>query len=168
MGGDETWSGISAKWKVSIHASAWEATTTPGVVAHVLVSFNPRLRVGGDFDDFVFHGIIEFQSTPPRGRRRATLVERLSGSVVSIHASAWEATALWLTHAAAQHQFQSTPPRGRRRFRIFNTRDKLCFNPRLRVGGERKMPDSIPLLCSVSIHASAWEATPRSVFVFSL
>ena len=56
--------------QVSIHASAWEATTFSTSALEILRGFNPRLRVGGDWRRWCLH--------PSQG--------------VSIHASAWEAT----------------------------------------------------------------------------
>jgi len=55
----------------------------------------------------------KFQSTPPRGRR-----QRHVGRNVRIG------------------RFQSTPPRGRRPQDQVRTDGPLCFNPRLRAGGD--------------------------------
>ena len=78
---------------VSIHASAWEATKMHENACARCWRFNPRLRVGGDALGFAgFYGIGRFQSTPPRGRRRKESVEADKAVIVSIHASAWEAT----------------------------------------------------------------------------
>jgi len=58
-------------------------------------------------------------------------------------------------------QFQSAPPRGRRRGKRRGNPPRPCFNPRLRVGGDPHAPSGRPP-ASVSIRASAWEATtPR-------
>ncbi len=120
-----------------------------------------------------------FQSTPPRRRRRAgdcTGRRRRPGfnprlraggdgpehddkhqDGVSIHASAQEATismALTVTVSA----FQSTPPRRRRRWGRARPPGALCFNPRLRAGGDKRVHERIDGL-RVSIHASAQEAT---------
>ncbi len=99
--------------------------------------FNPRLRAGGDVlanpDDPV---ALEFQSTPPRGRRRPRRAKRDEVRRVSIHASAREAT----------------------RTREAASSSTACFNPRLRAGGDlRRHPG--PRGDRVSIHASAREAT---------
>ncbi len=108
-------------------------------------SFNPRLRAGGDkIEAARADGEKAFQSTPPRGRRRPVLRRRIADVIVSIHASAREATVLGLCWSSAillgLSWFQSTPPRGRR------LADQV-------VPGLRE---------HVSIHASAREATPRS------
>ena len=132
-------------------------------------SFNPRLRTGGDPNTVIYcwpeHG---FQSTPPHGRRRASLQSLRAECQVSIHASAREATrerprvlSIWLP-------FQSTPPHGRRRYPTRKIRRRrwvsihasareatlkrgpekcpVCgFNPRLRTGG-----DAIPWICGAN------------------
>ena len=56
--------------------------------------FNPRLREGGDAMSVV-NQIRQtgFQSTPPRGRRRYSLKDAVNDFLISIHASAREATA---------------------------------------------------------------------------
>jgi len=98
-----------------------------------------------------------FQSTPPRRRRLEGDAGRQSVRVVSIHASAQEATTRVQTvvadravsiHASAQEatrvvttprvdpEFQSTPPRRRRRCRAVRSGSTRCFNPRLRAGGD--------------------------------
>ncbi len=130
--------------RVSIHAPAWGATlyvassswravfqSTPprgGRLASrlsfaMLISFNPRPRVGGDP-----------AGGPGSGR----------GSV-SIHAPAWGATPS-SDSTRAEYEFQSTPPRGGRP----NTWIKLCskysFNPRPRVGGDIGMKSECRML----------------------
>ena len=76
--------------------------------------FNPRLRAGGDRIQMEqSFGPTEFQSTPPRGRRRG------SGEIDE-----------------SSDKFQSTPPRGRRRISEGELIIRLCFNPRLRAGGD--------------------------------
>jgi len=77
--------------------------------------FNPRLRVGGDLQ-------------APAGH-----VDRMA---VSIRASAWEATRLY-PGIRRSGRFQSAPPRGRRQRRAGLPAAARCFNPRLRVGGDR-------------------------------
>jgi len=61
-------------------------------------SFNPRARVGRDFQIFHYYKWhLRFQSTRPRGARRQNLCRRSCHSGVSIHAPAWGATMLlWL------------------------------------------------------------------------
>ena len=55
--------------------------------------FNPRLREGGDALFLSFQILLQtFQSTPPRGRRRRLWLTSFCLHLVSIHASAREAT----------------------------------------------------------------------------
>ena len=122
---------------VSTHASAREATRSPGPSHKRPRSFNPRLRAGGDrgkwrpctpfwcFNPRLRAGgdvdasqdgnaLTVFQPTPPRGRRLLTEEQRALLLAVSTHASAREATG------------GSCRVRARR----------SCFNPRLRAGGD--------------------------------
>ena len=100
--------------------------------------FNPRLRTGGDVPWLTARpALSKFQSTPPHGRRRLASSLHDPHRVVSIHASAREATPQHRLpavegdvsiHASAREatftprarqrrrrKFQSTPPHGRRR-----------------------------------------------------
>ena len=79
-------------------------------------SFNSRLRVGGDLYLFPFFGIRKvsihasaWEATPEQKHFLATMR-------VSIHASAWEAT-YSDKDLAVFDVFQFTPPRGRRHVR---------------------------------------------------
>ena len=86
--------------------------------------FNPRLRMGGDAPRSP-HRPYEgnsrsFQSTPPHGRRRS------SGRYRTIR--------------RRRPSFQSTPPHGRRptcRAAVSGRLSRACFNPRLRMGGDK-------------------------------
>ena len=147
---------------ISIHASAKEATIVADNPLLSHFDFNPRLREGGDpltvnlissnlisihasakeatdwFSNLLTHG--KFQSTPPRRRRQS-----------------------WTKNHITATQFQSTPPRRRRRrgLKRSNLLDKISihasakeatqyrqsrrnytddFNPRLREGGDCKLP----------------------------
>ena len=118
---------------------------------------------------------MKFQSTPPHGRRPASLGDALSRAVVSIHASAREATisraaALWTRtgfnprlrtggdfsgplNASQCMEFQSTPPHGRRQAARHKFRQRRgSFNPRLRTGGDASR---------VSLARSASSFNPR-------
>ena len=56
---------------ISIHASAKEATSKSKTFIKSISYFNPRLREGGD--SLQFAAVLQqdqFQSTPPRRRRR--------------------------------------------------------------------------------------------------
>ena len=102
--------------RVSIHAPAWGATAAAHARRHALCGFNPRTRVGCDprpvcqrsrprpgFNPRTRVGcdletgireIInnQFQSTHPRGVRRAAVQLPTHTTPVSIHAPAWGAT----------------------------------------------------------------------------
>ena len=121
---------------ISIHASAKEATCKDikaGLISHISIHASAK------------------EATRPR-----IGFEKLSA--ISIHASAKEATrGGWLHNL--QCRFQSTPPRRRRR-----TVDIVVdivdnhFNPRLREGGDFSSLSSVDGE-TISIHASAKEAT---------
>ena len=124
--------------RVSIHASAREATIEDWRQSPVVNSFNPRLRTGGDLC---------------RGRGR------IWAAPVSIHASAREAT--WLRHADPPLVGGFNP-----RLRTGGDADydyrgawKAGFNPRLRTGGDFALAEIDVDPWPVSIHASAREAT---------
>ena len=121
--------------------------------------FNPRLREGGDGFYWSKH---------------------CKRCLISIHASAKEATFEHLLYVLDEHIFQSTPPRRRRRLLKTHKDDVIDFNPRLREGGDtvfpltRRLPHyfnprlreggDLPeenkiYIRNISIHASAKEAT---------
>ena len=173
---------------VSIHASAWEASSgkratgaarqfqstpprgrrRPGQkTTRALRCFNPRLRVGGDTCDGwsgPYHS--RFQSTPPRGRRRlAGCVDVLAGGFNPRLRVGGDAKLNSVFVVILK--FQSTPPRGRRLLRLFAGSAFLAFQstpPR----GRRPAPENPgPVTTLVSIHASAWEATTGVVLAKS-
>ena len=80
--------------------------------------FNPRLREGGDEDDFDVKSVV---------------------SPISIHASAREATRK-IPKEIVDKIFQSTPPRGRRHGKHPEIPAVDYFNPRLREGGDPLTP----------------------------
>ena len=145
-------------------------------------SFNPRLRVGGDLGglELLVH-VIKFQSTPPRGRRPSRPPDNYKRSDVSIHASAWEATArqalmnmggsdvsihasAWEATASSptggdKHSFQSTPPRGRRQDRRPHGTGDRRVSIHASAWEATFSPALAVMFRQVSIHASAWEAT---------
>ena len=152
---------MAVKYCVSIHASAQEATGPECGSVYLHACFNPRLRAGGDgpatpktrpapgfnprlraggdwLPDLSSLYLPMFQSTPPR-RRRPLRTSRTSGSEVSIHASAQEAT-ICRFHVAADHLVSIHAS-----------------------AQEATWPLSVPgLIRAVSIHASAQEATPAA------
>ena len=157
--GGDSWSCCQIWWTwVSIHASAREATNNVvnGISSWLFQSTPPRGRRHLFQDP---HGSISmFQSTPPRGRRLSSLSALIWSTVVSIHASAREATCQCASrvcignvsiHASAR-EATPLPPEP--------WTVNPCFNPRLREGGDLAYRFN---RCSsrVSIHASAREAT---------
>ena len=119
----------------------------------LIVDFNPRLREGGDnlakqlqVDYVNFEGgddvtalsysDITFQSTPPRRRRPFLQFCFFNCSL-----------------------FQSTPPRRRRLLFHLTYDNSYNFNPRLREGGDWEYVTHSRCSSSISIHASAKEAT---------
>ena len=136
-GGDKMVERTISLHRISIHASAREATALSCRLCRTHRYFNPRLREGGDAR--TIKAILQrlaFQSTPPRGRRPVTVLRMLIRS-----------------------SFQSTPPRGRRRCTKHRVDTNFYFNPRLREGGDQAPYTQTSLLINISIHASAREAT---------
>ena len=106
--------GVIRFW-VSIHASAREATADPPRRSALQPGFNPRLRTGGDTQKSKrAPASCVFQSTPPHGRRHRRRLWTHRLLLVSIHASAREATSSPM-QVSRNWSFQSTPPHGRRR-----------------------------------------------------
>ena len=175
--------------KISIHASAKEATidtdgskryywgfqSTPprrrrrfyrlhtNIFAGIFQSTPPRRRRLES--NHLRNQLKQFQSTPPRRRRPETILQR-PALLISIHASAKEATNSSPSIISTM-SFQSTPPR-RRRLIVGNGTLQFSddFNPRLREGGD-KLADTHVASDIISIHASAKEATYIIIF-FSL
>ena len=152
--------------KISIHASAKEATETACIFTSC------------------FHISIHASA------KEATLITSLFNCIfmISIHASAKEAT-LAPDCPTGEQKFQSTPPRRRRHYTIRVSGANYDFNPRLREGGDaraildaltaqnfnprlREGGDLIPgligqIATGISIHASAKEATISSrIYVY--
>ncbi len=197
---------------VSIHAPAWGATSpVPERSRNGLQGFNPRPRVGGDCRPGApgrhcgrtcfnprprvggdWYAIplkqrpLKFQSTPPRGGRRAYKTVVAGISEVSIHAPAWGATAPRPAGSAADRAVSIHAPAwgatGRRSDRapwpsVVNPRPRVGatgavgwdprpqgFNPRPRVGGDHGIDRATGLNQTVSIHAPAWGATQGKAF----
>ena len=157
-GGDHKLPAQHRAMRISIHASAKEATYLSPVHHLCLPYFNPRLREGGDhrhqpryliYMEISIHASAKeatvsskilaltyrFQSTPPRRRRHSL------GNGVFFN-----------------DIFQSTPPRRRRRAERGQAGGIWDFNPRLREGGDL-VSEHHTVTLMISIHASAKEAT---------
>ena len=77
---------------ISIHTSAREATKAAAPYKTVVhISIHASAREATDFSK-AMHLPEQFQSTPPRGRRRFMVFDNLQEFTISIHASAREAT----------------------------------------------------------------------------
>ena len=112
-GGDDIYHAPSCCKKISIHASAKEATTVPLALSFALI-------------------ISIHASAKEATKTKEYYIDILE---ISIHASAKEAT-LYTDNISCQFSFQSTPPR-RRRQRICSSVLHIAdFNPRLREGGD--------------------------------
>ena len=121
-------------------------------------SFNPRLRAGGDLT--FAEPVADRAGFNPRLRAGGDRLPRhgCAGGLVSIHASAREATCSTYIEGRF-YWFQSTPPRGRRpkQGHLFFRHKQVSIHASAREATEdlRKLLLSI----AVSIHASAREAT---------
>ena len=143
--------------KISIHASAKEATSLHMLIHLSYLDFNPRLREGGD-NGWLYIQTLQRNFNPRlREGGDSKSPALISPLLISIHASAKEATDAFRARLNPW-RFQSTPPRRRRPCLIANILSATNFNPRLREGG-----DETTMLRSdcmtISIHASAKEAT---------
>ena len=94
---------LSHKSNVSIHAPAWGATSNSHHSYYILISFNPRARVGRDkIKKAMVKQYGKFQSTRPRGARHICCYGYFILEEVSIHAPAWGATRLLPTERDAR------------------------------------------------------------------
>ena len=126
----------------SIH-SYYEYIKNSGELQWGMDFFDSHLRVGGDdmhTGDIPIIG--EFQSTPPQGRRRLCDVPADIILTISIHASAWEATAADSFH------------RSRIIISIHASAWEATYDTNICIE-----------LAFISIHASAWEATAALVSI---
>ena len=169
-------------WAVSIHASAREATGWRGIPRRRKICFQstpPHGRRLSYFSPCAARPSMWFQSTPPHGRRRACQSSPSAGCQFQSTPPHGRRQVMSFENYR-KAKFQSTPPHGRRHPHPNGARPSKGFNPRLRTGGDgydrvrdflpllfqstpphgRRRPHARPrLFCSVSIHASAREAT---------
>ena len=145
---------------ISIHAPGWGATHCDHPFKFVDTNFNPRTRVGCDLLEGLLVMILyHFNPRTRVGCDCGTNLNRNADFLISIHAPGWGATQsgyhpdgqriFQSTHpggvrhafpclAVGKTLFQSTHPGGVRRNLIRNTIRKINFNPRTRVGCDRK------------------------------
>jgi len=146
--------------EVSIHAPAWGATCAPPRRPARQLCFNPRARVGRDWTmREEVRSDAQFQSTRPRGARRAQFGPAGHLRGVSIHAPAWGATAIAIARVVSQ-PFQSTRPRGARRIDFSNHGHRGPFQSTRPRGARPTVAILVYVGVPVSIHAPAWGATP--------
>ena len=107
---------MAINYTVSIHAPAWGATRIQRGFLRRLARFNPRARVGRDWDAPVRVWMrMGFNPRARVGRDADTASTSIAKFNVSIHAPAWGATSGVDDRRQAGQQFQSTRPRGARR-----------------------------------------------------
>ena len=98
---------------ISIHAPAWDTTSSAAAAGPIRSCFNPRAHVGRDtFTLFRINEIMSVSIHAPAWGATVSVCLLELGERVSIHAPAWGATQFW--------------PR--------SSRSTRCFNPRARVG----------------------------------
>ena len=101
--------------KISIHASAKEATSLHMLIHLSYLDFNPRLREGGDaLRNSITHqtDLISIHASAKEATKSTSATT--AAKKISIHASAKEATVYNGTIDWKKVKFQSTPPRRRR------------------------------------------------------
>ena len=147
----------TAATKISIHASAKEATKQYHAHDGKCFNFNPRFREGSDGSPCSRpHFVIDFN---PRFREGsdAHSGSPLNNRIISIHASAKEAT-LYGEYYTNHYLFQSTLPRRKRPMSQSRILSGVNFNPRFREGSD-DIQTEINRYREIPIHASAKEAT---------
>jgi len=151
---------MAINYTVSIHAPAWGATRIQRGFLRRLARFNPRARVGRDWDAPVRVWMrMGFNPRARVGRDADTASTSIAKFNVSIHAPAWGATSGVDDRRQAGQQFQSTRPRGARHLQIYYKLGNHEFQS-TRPRGARLTKSTISGLGSiVSIHAPAWGAT---------
>src|SRR5262249_39433644 len=105
------------------------------------------------------HDRLVFQSTRPRGARRASDSRSQPPVIVSIHAPAWGATLIWDVMLNF-HAFQSTRPRGARHRATRAKRLIAAVSIHAPAWGATGCVQLKSRQLPVSIHAPAWGATP--------
>ena len=123
---------------ISIHSAA-RAETGSGTKTGIRINnFNPLRREGGDLKQPQSKRMrFQFQSTPPRGRRRN--IKRFNRPYTNFNPLRREGgDGKSVKHAHWRKEFQSTPPRGRRHYRDIYMMVDMNFNPLRREGGDTR------------------------------
>ena len=130
--------------------------------------FNPRTRVGCDpLSSGSGQRPAGFQSTHPRGVRRALHFGTDRINKVSIHAPAWGATLPWYPYWYSWSCFNPRTRVGCDAMSLSASPGSASFNPRTRVGCDR-VQMRVSFHQPVSIHAPAWGATRRRIWTCRL
>ena len=175
---------MSCKWAKGFNPRTRVGCDKHRAIASATLSrFNPRTRVGCDIKKYgLSTAEMVFQSTHPRGVRRAATGGNMLTEQVSIHAPAWGATC-WISpvsrmpdkvsiHApawGATHDYRGhgrsagvsihAPAWGATASPSKSTQPTGGFNPRTRVGCDAQYVIPSGVRDGVSIHAPAWGAT---------
>ncbi len=129
---------------VSIHAPAWGATLSALSSTATPCGFNPRSRVGSDGRRYrSTPDSVKFQSTLPRGERRKRVCSVVGRTHVSIHAPAWGATYPVAIMIAGGAVSIHAPAWGATIGEVGHRVQLRRFNPRSRVGSDRKTSSHI-------------------------
>ena len=149
---------------ISIHASAKEATSMIALdkLLSIFQSTPPRRR--RQWTDCLYSSGQRFQSTPPRRRRHFIPLNGESTPLISIHASAKEATTV-SSFSGVTEYFNPRLREGGDKEYHRNNGGKKNFNPRLREGGDGIQRHNRLEESKISIHASAKEATDDTTTV---
>ena len=146
--------------RVSIHAPAWGATFTGKQIGLILISFNPRTRVGCDDEKLLKMSHMErFQSTHPRGVRQSNRFDFWQKEYVSIHAPAWGATMSLLLTACNTSSFNPRTRVGCDTLSFVQDDPFWPFQSTHPRGVRRSLIRKGVYSHNVSIHAPAWGAT---------
>ena len=125
-----------------------------------LTDFNPRSREGSDIFQFSNIFCCKFQSTLPRGERRATGdVTVTEEQQISIHAPARGATVRDFVRLLPHSSFQSTLPRGERRQSEIRVKRGRVISIHAPARGATKFLRIVRIPHTISIHAPARGAT---------
>ena len=130
---------------VSIHAPAWGATAASTAARAIRPCFNPRTRVGcDDKSQEADRKRILFQSTHPRGVRPFDAEDKAISAWVSIHAPAWGATGHGPRFLRLAGVSIHAPAWGATPAPAAPPHRGSCFNPRTRVGCDRRASRILP------------------------
>ena len=127
----------------------------------IIKNFNPRSRVGNDLISSTVGKYNFISIHVPAWGTTLFVVPSASVLIISIHVPAWGTTQEWDPGLNRPLLFQSTFPRGERRCKNWIYSVTENFNPRSRVGNDKRR--SLRRLgWKISIHVPAWGTTPAN------